>query len=70
MQHIRIAIQMGEEVVQQMRQQGLHGEVGELRGMIDMLQKPLRIGNLSQDRLEDCIEEAQVLIAKLLTYGS
>merc|ERR1719454_1998979 len=30
-QHIQIAIQMGEEVVQQMRQQGLDGEVDELR---------------------------------------
>ena len=69
-QHIQIAIQMGEEVVQQMRQQGLDGEVDELRSMIDLLNKPLRAGPLSQDGLEDVIEEAQALIAKLLTFGA
>jgi len=70
MQHIRIAIQMGQEVVQQLMQQRMYGEVQELRDMIEMLELPLRgEGTLTQTKLESVIEEAQGLIAKLLTYG-
>ena len=68
--HIRVAIKMGEEVCDQMIHQGLYAEVGELRGMIEMLKSPLQsAGNLSQAQLEGIIEEAQLLIAKLLSFG-
>ena len=58
------------QVVQQLMQQRMYGEVQELRDMIEMLELPLRgEGTLTQTKLESVIEEAQGLIAKLLTYG-
>ena len=54
-----------------MAQQGLESEVKELSGMINILKAPIRSHhNLSQSQLEGVIEEAQALIAKLLTYGA
>ena len=51
--------------------QKLYHEVLELRNMIDMLEMPLRgSAGLSQADLERVIEEAQALVAKLLTYHS
>jgi len=69
-QHIRVAIQMGQDVVQQLMEQKLYQEVQELRNMIEMLEMPLRgASGLSQQDLERIIEEAQTLVAKLLTYN-